>query len=84
MPTYSQFFKNSVENLRSGIVKNTLMLVNEFLKHFLNQDISSAKSAITSLVSVVMPSILNKTVAKEGFINKMATNVMKNCVAVTQ
>lgn len=32
VPTYAQFLVNSVDNLRSGISKNSLMLLNEFFQ----------------------------------------------------
>jgi len=72
LPTFSQFFKDSVENLRSGISKSSLMFLNEFFKadHCHHGDTSG--DAVTGLIEKVMPSVLIKTNYEKVFISREA------------
>ena len=57
---FQMFLKESVENLRSGNQKNSLMFTTEF---FSNIDKSvSQNDTLISFVETVLPSVLFKTV----------------------
>ena len=63
------FIKESVENLRSGIQKNSLMFATEFFK---NIEIGKNQEKLVSFVQTVLPSVLFKTVYDKVFISKEA------------
>ena len=77
---FNEFLKLSVQNLRSGIAKNSLMLSNEFLKTKVHTADSSSKDFIIN----VLPSILHRTVYDKKFISLTAVAAMKeassNCL----
>ena len=55
-----------------------MLLLNELFKRFNSEHSQKSNQAITAVIVTVMPSVLIKTVAKEGFIKVLAKNVMKN------
>jgi hypothetical protein len=78
-PYFSHFIFCSVDNLRSGISKNSLMMLNEFFKsaHTCDED---RDKAMKSLIEVVMPTVLHKTIYDLVFINKEAKEVLNNAL----
>ena len=76
IPSFLTFLKLSVENLRSGISKNSLMFCTEFMKNEIHNT-NLSKSTI-EFIKVVQPSILFKTVYDKSFINKEAKNAIVN------
>ena len=79
----TDFIKNSVDNLRSGISKNALMLTTEIS---LNEDAVGIDSPnaeqnnemILVYVNTVMPSVLFKTVYDKVFISREAKSTINN------
>lgn len=79
----TDFIKNSVDNLRSGISKNALMLTTEIS---LNEDAVGIKSPnaeqnnemILAYVNTVLPSVLFKTVYDKVFISREAKSTINN------
>lgn len=77
----TDFIKNSVDNLRSGISKNALMLTTEIS---MNDDALGVKSPnaeqnnqmILGYIDTVLPSVLFKTVYDKVFISKEAKNTI--------
>lgn len=62
-----------MENLRSGIQKNSLMFATEFFK---NIEIGQNTEKLISFVETVLPSVLFKTVYDKVFISKEAKNAV--------
>jgi len=80
---FAQFFKASIDNLRSGISKNAMMFTTEL---FANKEITNAKEnteTMIKFVKVTMPSLVFKTVYEKAFIAKEAkasvTNALEWC-----
>lgn len=72
--------KNSIDNLRSGISKNSLMFSTEF---FNNKDcITNEKyrDIIIAFIKTAMPVIVFKSVHEKAFISKEAKNSITNCI----
>ena len=76
IPLFLTFLKLSVENLRSGISKNSLMFCTEFMKNEIH--LTSSSKSTQEFIKVVQPSILFKTVYDKSFINKEAKNAVVN------
>jgi hypothetical protein len=74
--TFGEFLKLSVQNLRSGIAKNGLMLSNEFL----GTKVHSSKASI-DFVTAVLPSVLHRTVYDKKFISLTAVAAMREAAA---
>ena len=81
----TDFIKNSVDNLRSGISKNALMLTTEIS---LNEEALGIKSPkaqennenILLYINTVLPIVLFKTVYDKVFIAREAKNTINNCL----
>ena len=80
IPKFAQFLKDSVDNLRSGISKNSLMFLNEFFQgdHCSHGDEKS--EAVSCVIETVMPSVLIKTNYEKVFISKEAKAVMTGSI----
>ena len=78
LPDFAKFIKESVENLRSGISKDSLMFTTEFFSNTSTLTEEKYQPAIISFVSITMPSVVFKTVYDKTFIAKEAkTTVAK-------
>jgi hypothetical protein len=83
VPTYTEFLVCSVDNLRSGISKLSLMLLNEFFQG--NHEASAElDAALLCLIEKVMPSVLLKTNYEKVFIQKEARDVMTQALQKCQ
>lgn len=81
---FVDFLKASIDNLRSGISKNALMLTTELFKNRDLMNLQDNQATIVSFVQVLMPSIVHKTVYEKTFIAKEAktsiTNALDTCL----
>lgn len=79
----TEFIKNSVDNLRSGISKNALMLTTEISQNgeavgIKSPDAEKNNENILDYINTVLPSVLFKTVYDKVFISKEAKNAINN------
>ena len=76
---YATFLRESVDNLRSGICKNSLIFLNELLS---GEAMPAAQTdELTLVLKEVMPSVLIKTNYEKVFISKPAKEVMSQTIA---
>lgn len=83
VPAYAVFLVDSVDNLRSGISKLSLMLLNEFFQGNLEAG-PELDAALLCLIEKVMPSVLLKTNYEKVFIQKEAKEVMTQALQKCQ
>lgn len=78
---YEAFIKESVDNLRSGISKNSLMFVNELLQ---NKNHASYQEISLGFIKSTLPNILHKSVYEKVFISNEANHAvlhsLQNCL----
>jgi hypothetical protein len=72
LPKFQTFLKESVENLRSGNQKNSLMFCSEFFKNVEE----GQHEKLIPFVKTVLPSVLFKTVYDKVFISKEAKSAI--------
>ena len=80
MGQYEPFIKESVDNLRSGISKNSLMFVHEFFKGQHHASSPEHLSISVAFVKSALPNILHKTVYDKVFISNEANHAVLNCL----
>ena len=69
---FGPFLKDSIDNLRSGISKDALMLTTELFKNKDVMEDPQYREIKIKLIEIVMPSIVFKTVYEKAFIAKEA------------
>lgn len=77
---FAPFVKASVENLRSNISKNSLMLCTEFFNNTVPLQTEKYQPGLINFMNVVLPAIFLRTVYDKVFIAKEAKNAVTNCL----
>ena len=73
---FSNFVKSQVENLRSNLSKNSLMLCTEFFKNKESLQEEKYQSALINFLNIVLPAVFMRCVYDKVFIAKEAKNAV--------
>ena len=77
---FAEFIKDSIENLRSGISKDALMLTTELFDNQNAMKDPQSQEAIIRFIEITMPSIVVKTVYEKAFIAREARTSVQNAL----
>ena len=77
---FAEFIKDSIENLRSGISKDALMLTTELFGNQNAMKDPQFQETIIRFIEITMPSIIFKTVYEKAFIAKEAQTSVQNAL----